>query len=238
MNYRWNWAVLVSQPYLDWLLIGLERTLLISLVAYALALVLGGALGVALTWPSPGPRRVAMLYVAFFRSIPLLVQLFLWYYVMPELLPEVAGDWLKRGLPNPEYWTTSLGLGLFMSARIAEQTRAAVNACGTGLRKAALAQGFGTWSSYRHVLLPVAIRYALPTYTSELLNTVKNSSLALTIGMLELTGQSRQIEAYTFNGIESFTAATVLYMALSLIAIFAGRHLEHRTALPGMLAGR
>lgn len=238
MNYRWNWAVLVSQPYLDWLLSGLQWTLLISVVAYALALVLGGGLGVALTWPSPGPRRAATLYVAFFRSIPLLVQLFLWYYVVPELLPETAGDWLKRGLSNPEYWTTSIGLGLFMSARIGEQTRAAINACGAGLRNAALAQGFGTWQGYRHVLLPVAVRYALPTYTSELLNTVKNSSLALTIGMLELTGQSRQIEAYTFNGIESFTAATVLYMLLSLIAIFAGRHLERSTALPGMLAGR
>lgn len=238
MNYRWNWGVLVSQPYLEWLLSGLQWTLLISAVAYAVALTLGGALGVALTWPTAGPRRMATLYVTFFRSIPLLVQLFLWYYVVPELLPDAAGEWLKRGLPNPEYWTTSLGLGLFMSARIAEQTRAAINAAGVGLRNAARAQGFGDWQSYQHVLLPVAVRYALPTYTSELLNTVKNSSLALTIGMLELTGQSRQIESYTFNGIEAFTAATTVYMLLSLLAIYVGRHLERSTALPGMLAGR
>ena len=173
-----------------------------------------------------------------FRGIPLLVQLFLWYYVVPEILPEAWGAWLKRGLPNPEYWTTAVGLGLFMSARIAQQTRAAIEATGKGLKQAALAQGMSTGQVYRHVLLPVGLRYALPPYTSELLNTVKNSSLALTIGMLELTGQSRQIESYTFHGIEAFTAATLIYMVLSLLSISAGRQIERRTALPGMLAGR
>ncbi|BEG77724.1 MULTISPECIES: amino acid ABC transporter permease [Alcaligenaceae] len=238
MDYRWNWGLLATQPYMGWLATGLLWTLLISLVAYAIALAVGITAGIALTLPSRGARRIAALYVTLLRGVPLLVQLFLLYYVVPEILPGAWGTWLKRDLPNPEYWTTAVGLGLFMSARIAEQTRAAIEATGKGLKQAALAQGMSTGQVYRHVLLPVGLRYALPPYTSELLNTVKNSSLALTIGMLELTGQSRQIESYTFHGIEAFTAATLIYMALSLLAIAAGRQIERRMALPGMLAGR
>jgi glutamate/aspartate transport system permease protein len=237
MSYHWNWGVLLTQPYLGWLLSGLRRTLLISLLAYTLALLLGMGIGIALSASVRWARRAALLYVAVFRGIPLLVQLFLWYYVVPEVLPADWGDWLKRGLPEPEFWTTAVALGLFMAARIATQTRAALGAISPGLRAAAMALGLSPAQTYRHVLLPLALRYALPPYTSELLNTVKNSSLALTIGMLELTGQSRQIESYTFSGIEAFTAATALYVALSLLAIMLGRQLERSTALPGMLAG-
>lgn len=241
MSYQWQWGILLREPYLGWLLDGIKWTFAISVVAYLLALSLGTLVGVLRTLRGPRTRNVksaAAVYVALFRSIPLLVQLFLWYFVVPEVLPEAAGHWLKRELVNPEYWTTAVGLGLFMSARVAEQVRAAINACGDGLGNAARAQGMSTWQMYRHVLLPVGFRYALPTLTSELLNTVKNSSLALTIGMLELTGQSRQVEAYTFKGIETFTASTLIYILISLAVIFSGRHLERLIEIPGMLSSR
>jgi glutamate/aspartate transport system permease protein len=238
MNYQWQWGVLLREPYLGWLLDGIKWTFAISFVAFVIAMVLGVAVGVARTVSSLHARRAAAVYVALFRSIPLLVQLFLWYFVVPEVLPEPIGYWLKRDLINPEYWTTAVGLGLFMSARIAEQVRAAINASGVGPRNAARAQGMSTAQIYRYVLLPVGLRYALPTLTSELLNTVKNSSLALTIGMLELTGQSRQVEAYTFKGIETFTASTVIYILISLIVIFTSRHLESLLEFPGMLSGK
>ncbi|MBC7942403.1 MAG: amino acid ABC transporter permease [Chitinophagaceae bacterium] len=238
MSYQWDWGVLFREPYFGWLLTGLRWTLLISLLAFTLALLLGVAVGVLRTLPSRGARAAGTAYVQLFRGIPLLVQLFLWYFVVPEVLPEAAGTWLKRELPQPEYWTTAIGLGLFMSARIAEQTRAAIGATGIGMRQAALSQGFTLPQIYRHLMMPVGLRYALPPFTSECLNTVKNSSLALTIGMLELTGQSRQIEAYTFRGIEAFTAATVIYMVISLVAVGVSRRLERMTRIPGMLSGR
>lgn len=238
MNYQWDWAVLLRDPYLGWLLNGVKWTAAISMTAFSLALMLGIGVGILRTVDSRRWRAIGGTYVQLFRSVPLLVQLFLWYYVVPEILPEGAGFWLKRELPQPEFWTTAVGLGLFMSARIAEQTRAAMNAAGRGLRQAALSQGFAPAQIYRYLLVPVAFRYALPPFTSELLNTVKNSSLALTIGMLELTGQSRQIEAYTFHGIEAFTAATLIYMAASLLAIAASRQLEKAFQIPGMLAER
>jgi glutamate/aspartate transport system permease protein len=238
MNYQWQWAVLMREPYLGWLLDGIKWTFAISIVAYVIAMMLGIAIGVARTVNNRRARRVAAVYVSLFRSIPLLVQLFLWYFVVPEVLPASLGHWLKRDLVNPEYWTTAVGLGLFMSARIAEQVRAAIDAIGTGPGNAARAQGMSTAQIYLHVLLPVGLRYALPTLTSELLNTVKNSSLALTIGMLELTGQSRQVEAYTFKGIETFTASTVIYILISLVVIFSSRHLERRLEIPGMLSNK
>ncbi|MDA7417093.1 amino acid ABC transporter permease [Xenophilus arseniciresistens] len=238
MGYQWDWSVLLRDPYLGWLATGLRWTVLISLLAYALALTMGIAAGVLRTLPSAAARSLGNAYVQVFRSVPLLVQLFLWYYVVPEVLPDAVGTWLKRELPYPEYWTTAVGLGLFMSARIAEQTRAAINAAGQGMERAGLSQGFTRPQIYRHLLVPVALRYAMPPFTSELLNTVKNSSLALTIGMLELTGQSRQIEAYTFRGIEAFTAATLIYFAISLAAISLSSRLERAVHIPGMLAGK
>jgi len=238
MNYQWQWSVLIREPYLGWLLDGIKWTFAISVMAYAIALVLGTAIGAARTLRNSRLRQAAAVYVSLLRSVPLLVQLFLWYFVVPEVLPEPASHWLKRELANPEYWTTAVGLGLFMSARIAEQIRAAINASGAGPGNAARAQGMSTAQIYRHVLLPIGFRHALPTLTSELLNTVKNSSLALTIGMLELTGQSRQVEAYTFKGIETFTASTAIYILMSLAVIFASRHLERALEIPGMLSSR
>jgi glutamate/aspartate transport system permease protein len=234
MVYQWDWGVLLREPYFGWLLAGIKWTALISALAYTLALTIGVFVGVLRTLPSRKARMCGAVYVQTFRSIPLLVQLFLWYFVVPEVLPESAGTWLKRELPHPEYWTTAIGLGLFM----AEQTRAAINAAGAGMQRAAMSQGFTLAQIYRHMLLPVGLRYALPPFTSEFLNTVKNSSLALTIGMLELTGQSRQIEAYTFRGIEAFTAATLVYVLISLAVIGASRALESVLHIPGTHSGR
>lgn len=238
MNYQWDWGVLFRGPYFGWLVQGMIWTGLITALAYSLALVLGIAVGTARTLPSAAARVFGTAYVQLFRSVPLLVQLFLWYFVVPEVLPGDLGAWMKRDLPNPEYWTAAIGLGLFMSARIAEQTRAAIAAAGRGMRNAAAAHGLTLAQTYRYLLLPVAARYALPPFTSEFLNTLKNSSLALTIGMLELTGQSRQIEAYTFKSIEAFTAATVIYMTVGLATTALAWRIENKLALPGAFTGR
>lgn len=236
MTYRWDWSVLVSEPYLGWLLAGLGWTLLVAGAAWVLALAVGVTVGVLRTLPNRAARTFGTAYVETFRNIPLLLQLFVWYFVLPELLPAPIGNWIKRDLPLPEYWTAVIGLGLFTAARVAEQTRAGIQAIGRGQAMAAAASGLTLAQSYRYVLLPIAARNVLPPLTSEFLNVVKNSSLALTIGLLELTGQSRQIESATFHGIEAFTAATLTYVVLTTVVIVALRAVERVVAIPGLMA--
>ena len=235
MTYHWNWGVLASEPYLGWLLSGLLWTVLVAGAAFMLALTVGCLVGVIRTLPGRAARAMGVAYVELFRNVPLLLQLFLWYFVLPELLPREAGRWIKRDLPQPEYWTAVLGLGLFTAARIAEQVRAGIEAVGRGQGMAAASTGLSRFQTYRYVLLPLAARQVLPPLTSEFLNLVKNSSLALTIGVLELTGQSRQVESATFQGIEALTAATAAYVALTTVVIVLMRAAERRVALPGTL---
>jgi glutamate/aspartate transport system permease protein len=237
MIYHWDWSILVSQPYLGWLLAGVQWTLLVAGAAWVLALAVGVTVGVLRTLPNRAARVVGAVYVETFRNVPLLLQLFVWYFVVPELLPDPIGNWIKRDLPLPEYWTAVIGLGLFTAARVAEQIRAGIQAIGPGQSMAAAASGLTVAQSYRYILLPIAARHILPPLTSEFLNVVKNSSLALTIGLLELTGQSRQIESATFHGIEAFTAATLIYVVLTMVVIVALRAVERLVAIPGFMSG-
>ncbi len=192
-----------------------------------------GTITVDIAWVLYG---FATLYVTIFRNIPLLVQLFLWYFVFPEVIPEDAGRWVKRELPLPEYWTAVVGLGLYTASRVCEQVRAGVNAIGEGQQYAAMAMGLTPVQVYRYVLLPVAYRIIIPPMTSEFLGIFKNSSLALTIGVLELTAMTRQIEEYSYAGFEAFTAATVLYILVTAIVMWVMRIVEGRVAIPGMIS--
>jgi glutamate/aspartate transport system permease protein len=178
----------------------------------------------------------ANVYVTIFRNVPLLVQLFLWFFVFPELLPDDAGMWVKRGLPLPEFWTAVVCLGLYTASRVAEQVRAGINSIGRGQQYAAMAIGLTPAQVYRYVLLPVAFRIIIPPLTSDFLGVFKNSSLALTIGVLELTAMTRQIEEYSYAGFEAFTAATVLYIGVTAIVMFAMRIVETRVRIPGMIS--
>ncbi len=217
MNYRWNWGILLQDPYWDWIWSGLGWTVLTSLTSWVLALGVGLLFGIARTLPSRPARLLADLYVGVFRNIPPLVQLFLWYSVFPELLPDALGLWVKRDMPNPQFVTASLAIGLFMGARVTEQVRAGVAAAGARLLPPALATGLRPWQAYRLIVLPLGLRAIIKPLTSEFLITVKMSSISLTIGVLELTAQSRHIENYTFQGFEAFGAATVLYLLLGLV---------------------
>ncbi|MBI4183549.1 MAG: amino acid ABC transporter permease [Proteobacteria bacterium] len=238
MKYNWNWGVLVEDPYLFWLLSGLEYTLLLSLSAWVIAFSLGSAIGVSRTLPLAWPRKLATAYVELFRNVPLLVQMFLWFFVVPELLPADLGRWVKRDMPFPEFWTAVVCLGFYTASRVGEQVRAGIQSIPRGQYIAALATGLGWMQAYRLVLLPLAFRLIVPPMTSEFLNIFKNSSLALTIGVLELTAQSRQIENYTFQGFEAFTAATVLYLVITMIVMLSMRWMESRTRVVGMIGTR
>ena len=154
--------------------------------------------------------------------MPLLVQLFLWFFVLPELLPRAAGLWLKQ-MPNAPFWTAAIGVGLFMSVRVAEQLRAGIGSLPRGQKLAATALGLTTAQAYRYVLLPMAFRIIMPPLTSEFLSTIKNTSVAITIGLIELTGQARAMQEFSFQVFEAFTAATVLYLLINIVVVIGMR---------------
>ncbi len=235
MNYNWDWGILFREPYLGWLIDGLWWTISLSLCAWVIAFSLGSILGIMRTSSSGVLRFIATTYVEIFRNIPLLVQLFLWYFVFPELLPDDAGRWVKREMPMPALTTAIIGIGLYTASRVCEQVRSGINAVGVGQRNAAKAIGMSEWQVFRYVLLPNAYRIIIAPLTSEFLTIFKNSSLALTIGVVELTAMTRQIEEYTFQGFEAFTAATVIYSVVTFTVMLIMRVVERRVSVPGMI---
>jgi glutamate/aspartate transport system permease protein len=235
-GYNWNWGVLFSQPYLGWLLDGLRMTVVLALCSWVIALTLGSLIGIARTLPNATLRRLATAYVELFRNIPLLVQMFVWFFVVPELVPEEVGRWLKRGLPHPDFFSAMVCLGLYTASRVAEQVRSGINSIPPGLSAAAHASGMSLPQTYRYILLPLGFRIIVPPLTSEFLGIFKNTSIALTIGVMEITATSRQIESYTFQGYEAFAAATVLYLTIAMTLLFLMRRIESRTRIPGWIA--
>ena len=243
MNYHWNWHIFWEPApdgtgdYLDMLLSGLALTIETALVAWVLALVFGSVIGVLRTLPSRTASAVGFAWVELFRNMPLLVQLFLWFFVLPELVPRSLGLWLKQ-MPHAPFYTASIGIGLFMSARVAEQLRAGIGALPRGQRLAATALGLTTLQTYRYVLLPLAFRIILPPLTSEFLNTIKNTSVAITIGLIELTGAARAMQEFSFQVFEAFTAATLMYLLINAVVVIAMRGLERALAVPGSIGGK
>jgi glutamate/aspartate transport system permease protein len=243
VNYNWNWGIFFEPnpmgtgTYLDMLLSGLVLTIKTALLAWMIALVMGSIVGVLRTLPSKTAQWIGFLYVEFFRNMPLLVQLFLWFFVLPELLPRAAGLWLKQ-LPNAPFWTAAIGVGLFMSARVAVQLGAGISSLPRGQKQAATALRLTTVQTYRYVLLPMAFRIILPPLTSEFLNTIKNTAVAITIGLIELTGQARSMQEFSFQVFEAFTAATLMYLLINFVVVMGMRFLERRVAIPGYITGK
>jgi glutamate/aspartate transport system permease protein len=225
-----------AQPYFDWMVSGLGWTVVVAICAWVITFSLGSVIGVSRTVENKTVRAIATAYVEMFRNVPLLLQMFIWFFVVPELLPEDAGRWLKRDLPLPEYWTAIVCLGMYHASRTAEQVRAGIESIPTGQTHAALAMGLTRTQVYRYVLLPVSYRIIIPPLTSDFMGIFKNSSVALTIGVMELTAQSRQIAEYTFNIFEVFTLATVLYMLVTLIVVTIMRFVEAKVRIPGTIA--
>ena len=236
MNYNWNWSILFTDPYIGWILQGFGWTLAVASAAWIIAFSVGSVVGILRTVDNRVLGGIASVYVTIFRNVPLLVQMFLWYFVFPELLPDDAGRWIKRELPLPAVSTAVICLGLYTAARVGEQVRAGIDSITQGQRYAAQAMGLTPWQVYRYVLLPVSYRIIIPPLTSEFLGVFKNSSLALTIGVLELTAMTRRVEEYTFQGFEAFTAATLLYIGVTAVVMIIMRVVEGRLSIPGMIS--
>jgi polar amino acid transport system permease protein len=234
MNYQFNWSVLWSGQSGGWLLQGLIITLEISLLGWLLAVVLGIISGALRTVPFAPLRWLATFYVEFFRNVPLLVWMFFWYFGVPPLLPQPARDWLfDHGV---EFWAGLCALGVYHGARFSEVIRAGIQSIPKTQFEAAVCTGLTVAQSYRLIIIPIALRLIIPPATNETLNLLKNSSVALTIGVAELTFQTRQIETYTARAFEALAAGTLIYLALCLTVATLLARVERRFAIPGLIA--
>ena len=242
MNYNWNWKIFWDAhpegtgTYMSSLFSGLVWTLTTALIAWVIALAFGALIGTMRTTPKAWMVRVGNAYVELFRNIPLLVQMFLWFFVLPEMLPKGMGDWLKQ-LPNAPFVTAVICLGFFTSARVAEQVKAGIGSLPRGQTMAGTALGLTLPQTYRFVVLPQAFRIILPPLTSEFLNIIKNSAVALTIGLVELTSRARAMQEFSFQVFEAFTAATLIYIIVNIIVVNLMRLLEKKIAVPGLIGG-
>ena len=226
-----------GEEYWQLIVSGVYWTLGVSACAWVIALVIGSVIGTIRTTQHAWLVRAGNAWVELFRNIPLLVQMFLWYFVIPEFIPPLKA-WIIASAPaHAQFVAAVLCLGLFTSARVAEQVRAGIQSLPRGQRNAGMAVGLTEVQVYRFVLLPMAFRIVIPPLTSETMNLIKNSSIALTIGLAELTFRSREMGEYTFRFFEAFSAATIIYIAIGMTANRVMAFVEKRVAVPGFIAG-
>jgi len=209
----------LTGEYRDWLIDGFIVTLKISGIAGVCALALGTLVAVMRLSRVKPLEWISMGFTEFFRNTPLLVQIFFWYFGSEALLPTYVNEWLYE--QDFEFVAGTIALTVYSSAFIAEELRSGVFSIPKNQLEASRATGLSFLQAYRYVILPQAFRIVIPPLISQLLNLLKNSSLVMTIGVMEVTYQARQVESFTFHGFESFTVATVLYLAVSLTVSFA-----------------
>lgn len=218
-----------GQTYLTWLLSAWGWTAGVSALGLVVALSLGALMGVLRTTPLRPAVWLGHVWTEVFRNIPLIVQLFLWFFVVPAFAVGLTywPSWLLAGL----------GLGLFSSARISEQVRAGIQSLPRGQTDAALALGLTRMQAYRYVLLPVAFRVVMPPLTSEAMNLVKNSSVAFAISVLELTQFARQVGEETSQHMEVYAVVTALYFVTAFSVYLLASLIERRFRVPGVAGG-
>ena len=235
MGSKWDWQVFLQdtgggRTYLEWLMSAWGWTLSVAICALLVALLVGSLMGILRTVPNRWLVLLGNSWTELFRNIPLLVQIFLWYHVIPSIFTSL------RAVPS--FVLVVFALGFFTSARIAEQVKAGIQTLPKGQRYAGLAMGLTLPQTYRYVLLPMAFRIVIPPLTSESMNIIKNSSVAFAVSIAEMTMFAMQAQEETSRGIEIYLAVTGLYFisafAINRLALF----IEHRVQVPGMIGGK
>ncbi|NSW86365.1 MAG: amino acid ABC transporter permease [Syntrophobacteraceae bacterium] len=194
---------------------GVYTTVQLSVVSIVLAFLLGLIIAVMRMSHVSPIRWFAYAYLEFTRNTPLLVQIFFWYFGSYQVLPRFINEWLVTW--NFEFAAAVIALTIYTSAFIAEDIRSGVRSIPREQMEAARSSGFTFLRAMQYIILPQAVRITIPPLINQFLNLTKNSSLAMTIGVAELTYQARQVESYTFKGYEAFTAATIVYLGMSLV---------------------
>jgi glutamate/aspartate transport system permease protein len=218
-----------DRTYLNWILEAWGWTLTVAAGALVVAMVAGLIVGTLRTLPnSPWLVRLGNAWTELFRNIPLLVQIFLWYFVLPAIFPVLKGF--------PSTILVILALGFFTSARISEQVRSGIQALPRGQRYAAMAVGFTTLQTYRYVLLPMALRIVIPPLTSESMNIIKNSSVAFAVSVAELTLFARQSGEETSQPVVMYLAVSILYAVSAMSVNRVMTWIEKKSRVPGFVA--
>ncbi len=234
LSYEFRWSVLWVEPHLTWLLNGLFTTLRLAGTSWIIAVLLGILFGAMRTVSFRPVRAVATVYVEFFRNVPLLVWLFFWYFGAPEAFPEFLKQWfIRHGI---EFWSGVAAISIYHGARLSEVIRAGIQAIPKTQLEAGLSTGLSVVETYRLILIPVALRLIVPPATNESLNLLKNTSLAMTIGIAEITFAARQVETYSAKAVESLTAAALIYLVLCLTISTIMNKVERKYAIPGLIA--
>jgi glutamate/aspartate transport system permease protein len=237
LNYTFDWNVLWQHPYGGWMLEGILTTICLSLLAWGIALPLGITLGTLRTFPQRWVRAIIAGYVEVFRNVPLLLQLFFWYFAGPELLPYSAKLWLYNNVEptSLSFYIAAICLALFTASRIAEHTRSGLSSIPKGQYLSAFSSGLSTLQVYRCVIVPYAVRIFIPPLTTEFVTIFKNSALAMTIGVIETTYITQRIDSYTFHGLEATTGAIAVYLCINLSVAAVMGFLERYIAIPGLV---
>lgn len=235
-HYDFDWSVLWREPYGALMLKGIATTLHLSIMAWILAVTIGVVIGALRVTPWRIGRFVGTAYVQIFRNIPLLVHLFFWYYAAPLLLPKSGQAWLYDHVPNFAYLAGVVGLGAYTASRVAEHFRSGLLAIPHDQYRAAYATGLTTMQTYRYVIMPFAFRIILPAFTTEFLTCFKNSALAMTIGVMETTHTAYYIDSFTWHGLETTTAASLVYLCIAVVIALSMSVIEKRIRIPGMIA--
>ncbi|WP_320008562.1 amino acid ABC transporter permease [Maridesulfovibrio sp.] len=215
MNYQFDWNLVLSGQYAQWIIDGVKITLQISAVSIVFTMLLGTAVAVMRMSKFKPLEWFSFAFVEFFRNTPLLIQIFFWYFGSYAILPEPVNEWLYDH--DFEFAAGVISLTVYTAAFVAEEIRAGINSIPKNQLEASRATGLSFLQAYRYVILPQAFRIIVPPLISQSLNLIKNSSLVMTIGVMDLTYMARQIESYTFHGFEAFTVATVIYLCISLV---------------------
>ena len=234
MGSKWDWQVFLQdtgggRTYFEWLMSAWGWTLSVALMSLVVALVVGSLIGILRTTPNKWFVGFGNAWTELFRNIPLLVQIFLWYHVIPSIFLSL------RALPS--IILVVFALGFFTSARISEQVRAGIQALPKGQRYAGLAMGLTLPQTYRYVLLPMAFRIVIPPLTSESMNIIKNSSVAFAVSIAELTMFAMQAQEETSRGIEIYLVVTLLYFVSAFVINRLALFIENRVQVPGMIGG-
>jgi glutamate/aspartate transport system permease protein len=234
LGSSWDWQFFLTdtgggRTYLQWLFSAWGWTLSVAVLALVVALVSGSLMGILRTTPNRGYVALGNAWTELFRNIPLLVQLFLWYHVLPSIFLSL------RTIPS--FVLVVFGLGFFTSARISEQVKAGIQALPRGQRYAGLAMGLTLPQTYRYVLLPMAYRIIIPPLTSESMNIIKNTSVAFAVSVAELTAYAMQVQEETSRGIEVYLAVTGLYFVSAFAVNRFAHFIEVRVQVPGMIGG-
>ena len=234
MAYQWDWQVYLQdtgadQTYLEWMISAWGWTMAVAVLAWFIALIFGSLIGVLRTVPHKGLQFFANAWVELFRNVPLLVQIFLWYHVIPALFTPM------KGLPS--FVLVVFALGFFTSSRVAEQVRAGIQSLPRGQMMAGSAMGLTLAQSYRYVILPMAYRIILPPLTSEAMNIIKNSSVAFAVSVSELILFAMQAQEETSRGIEIYLGVTGLYIVSAFAVNRVMALIESRVRVPGYVGG-